>query len=50
LKDLLKDEQFKEYAKTKLDNTECRMLKLGEKKRKKRYAPIIPQGTLEEWL
>lgn len=50
LKDLLKDESFREYAKTVLDNTECRMLQLGEKKRKKRYAPITPQESLEAWL
>ena len=50
LRDLLKDESFREYAKSVLDNTECRMLKLGEKKRKKRYAPIAPQETLEAWL
>jgi len=50
LKDLLKDESFREYAKSVLDNTECRMLQLGEKKRKKRYAPIAPQETLEAWL
>ena len=50
LRDLLKDESFREYAKSVLDNTECRMLKLGEKKRKKRYAPIAQQETLEAGL
>ena len=50
LKDLLNDKSFKEYAKSVLDNTACRMLQLGEKKRKKRYAPITPQESLEAWL
>ena len=49
LKDLLKDEAFKEYAKSKLDNAECRILKLGEKKRKKKTDVIIPQSSLEQW-
>ena len=50
LNDLLKDEEFREYAKTKLDNTECRILKLGEKKRRKRYAPVEATPSLEAWL
>jgi len=40
LKQLMKDEQFREWAKTKLSNTDCRILKLGEKKRRRRLAPI----------
>ena len=36
LRDLLKDDKFREFAKSKLDNTECRILKLGEKKRRKK--------------
>ena len=50
MNDLLKDEEFREYAKTKLDNTECRILKLGEKKRRKRYAPVEATPSLEAWL
>ena len=50
LKDLLRDESFREYAKLILDNTECRILQLGEKKRKKRYSPVIPQTELSAWL
>jgi len=50
LKDLLKDENFREHVKSILDNTECRILKLGEKKRKVRYAPVTPQPTLDKWL
>ena len=50
LKDLLKDEKFKEYSKSVLDHTECRILQLGEKKRKARYAPIIPEASLDKWL
>tara|TARA_R110002050_G_scaffold257245_2_gene396387 strand:+ start:2995 stop:3846 length:852 start_codon:yes stop_codon:yes gene_type:complete len=35
----------------KLNNGDCRLLSLGEKKRKTRYAKIIPkQLTLEDWL
>lgn len=49
LKDLLKDEAFKEYAKSKLDNGECRILKLGEKKRRKKTDVIIAQSSLEQW-
>tara|TARA_R110002020_G_scaffold32427_3_gene99769 strand:+ start:16980 stop:17831 length:852 start_codon:yes stop_codon:yes gene_type:complete len=50
LRDLLKDDKFREFAKSKLDNTECRILKLGEKKRRKRYAPVEAQASLETWL
>lgn len=50
LKSLLQDEEFLEYAKTKLDNTECKVLGIGNKKRKKRYAPIKPKQSLGAWL
>ena len=50
LKSLLQDKEFLEYAKTKLDNTECKILGIGNKKRKKRYAPIKPKQSLGAWL
>ena len=52
LKQLVKDENFAEFAKTKLDNSECRLLKLGEKKRKKKTDKVIPNNNrnLMEWM
>ncbi len=50
LHQLFKDEEFKQYAKTKLNNSECRMLKLGEKKRRKKTDPIqSKQSSLFEY-
>jgi hypothetical protein len=48
LKDLLKDEQVKEYASKRLNNKEHRLAGLGEK-RKRRNAPIIRQRRLSDW-
>ena len=48
--DLLKDEKFKDYAMTKLNNGECRLLGLGEKKRRKKTDRIVPQQGLGEWF
>ena len=45
---LLKDEAFKEQAKKKLNNAECRLLKIGEKQRRKKTTPIIATQTLLE--
>lgn len=51
LKQLLKDEDFKQFAKTKLNNSECRMLGLGEKKRRKKTEPIkAKQTSLGEYM
>jgi len=50
LTDLLKDDKFAEYAKTKLNNGECRLLGLGEKKRRKKTDRIVPQQGLGEWF
>ena len=50
LDDLLKNEQFKTFAKTKLNNGECRLLNLGEKKRRKKTEVIVPQRGLAEWF
>jgi len=44
----LKDEEFKEQAKRKLNNAECRLLKIGEKRRRKKTTPIIATQTLLE--
>jgi hypothetical protein len=50
IRDLLKDESFLEMTKKRLNNKEYRILGLGEKPRKRRNAPMVPQ-TLElgEW-
>lgn len=45
LKQLFNDEDFKRFAKTKLNNSECRLLGLGEKKRKNKRSPIKAQQT-----
>jgi hypothetical protein len=45
LSQLFEDEDFKTWAKTKLNNAECRLLKLGEKKRRKKTDPIKVQQT-----
>ena len=53
LEQLFKDEEFVEWAKKKLNNGECRLLNLGEKRkgRKKKTDPItVVQSTLEEYL
>jgi|TARA_R100000084_G_C4641603_1_gene144185 hypothetical protein len=48
--DLIQDEQFRKYVQSRVDNTENRLLKLGEKKRKRKTDPIIPIQTLEKWM
>tara|TARA_R100000406_G_C3114370_1_gene125167 strand:- start:695 stop:1537 length:843 start_codon:yes stop_codon:yes gene_type:complete len=51
LPQLLQDEEFKAWAKTKLNNAECRLLKLGEKKRRKKTDPIkVQQKSLEDFI
>lgn len=51
LSQLFKDEEFKTWAKTKLNNGECRLLKIGEKKRRKKSDPIkVQQKTLEDYI
>ncbi len=52
LKALIQDEAFAEYAKTRLDNSECRILGLGEKKRKKKTDKVIADRNtnLMEWF
>lgn len=51
LSQLFQDEDFKTWAKTKLNNGECRLLKLGEKKRRKKTTPIkVKQKSLEDFI
>ena len=51
LKQLLLDEEFKQYAKTKLNNAECRILKIGEKRKRKKTDPIkVSQTSLGDFL
>jgi hypothetical protein len=44
------DDNFKQYAKTQLNNAQCRLLKLGEKRIKSKIDPIIPEVGLSRWL
>jgi len=47
---LKQDSTLVEHFKKKLNNGDCRLLSLGEKKRKSRYEKIVPkQLTLEDW-
>ena len=47
LHQLLEDEDFRDWAKTKLNNSDSRLLKLGEKKKRKKKETIkIKQNTL----
>ena len=50
LKDLLKDEDFEDYAIGKLNNTEKRMLGIRSKKRKKKTDPILAENHLMRWI
>jgi len=50
LQDLLKDDKFKKYAMSKLDNSECRLLKLGEKRKIESKKVVLPSPTLDKWL
>ena len=51
LQQLLLDDEFKTHAKTKLNNGECRLLKIGEKRRKRKTDPIrVVQSSLEDFL
>jgi len=47
---LKQDSTLVEHFKKKINNGDCRLLSLGEKKRKSRYEKIVPkQLTLEDW-
>lgn len=47
---LLQNEEFKENAKKRLNHKECRFLKLGEKKRRKKTDPVLPVVGLDRWF
>jgi hypothetical protein len=49
LKQLLQDEEFCNHAKKKLNNAECRLLGIGEKKKRKSRKRII-KTSLEKWM
>lgn len=50
VKQLLQDEEFASYAKKRLNNSECRLLQLGEKTRRKKSDPITPDAKLTRWF
>ncbi len=50
LKHLLEDDEFRNYAKSRLDNRQCRLLKLGEKKKVKIKQPTVVTTKLDKWL
>lgn len=51
LRQFTKDDEFVEYAKSKLNNGECRILKLGEKRRRRKTDPVrVQQTTLGDYL
>ena len=49
LKDLLKNDGFKEYCSNTLSTTDLRLLKLS-KERKTKRTPVQPVATLSKWL
>ena len=49
LKDLLKNDDFKEYCRNTLSTTDLRLLKLS-KERKTKRTPVQPVATLSKWL
>ena len=51
LKQLLKDEDFKKWATKKLNNSECRIIGIGEKRRRKKTDPVVYDvGSLEQFM
>ena len=50
IEQLLQDKKFASYAKKKLNNSECRLLRLGEKSRRKKSDPITPDIKLTRWF
>tara|TARA_R100000742_G_scaffold4275_1_gene1603 strand:- start:3581 stop:4432 length:852 start_codon:yes stop_codon:yes gene_type:complete len=50
LKHLLEDDDFRKYAKSRLDNRQCRLLKLGEKREIKIKQPTVVATKLDKWL
>ena len=49
LKDLLKNDDFKDYCRNTLSTTDLRILKLSKERRTKR-TPVQPVATLSKWL
>ena len=48
---LKQDEDFVKFAKTKLNNGDCRILGLGEKTRRKKTDPVrVQRISLEEYI
>lgn len=51
LRQLLRDNEFKEWAKSKLNNTDCRLLSLGEKRKRKKLEPVkLQQSSLFQFV
>ena len=50
IEQMLQDKKFASYAKKKLNNSECRLLRLGEKSRRKKSDPITPDIKLTRWF
>ena len=51
LQQLLMDKDFREHAKKKLNNAECRILKIGEKKKRKKTDPVrVTQTALGDFI
>ena len=49
LKQLLQDEEFCNHAKKKLNNAECRLLGIGEKKKRKPKKKLV-KTSLDKWM
>ena len=49
-RDLLKNDDFKDHCRKSLSNSDLRLLKLPEKKRRTKRTPVQPVATLSRWL
>ena len=49
MKQLIEDDDFKEYAKKKLNNGDCRLIGLGEKRKPKPRVKKIKQMNLGDF-
>ena len=47
---LKEDEEVRTFMKTQLTHEECRLLKLGEKRRRRKYDPVVQPPSLSRWL
>ena len=50
ISDLMKDDHFKDYMRSKLDGVETRALGLGSKKRRKKLDRVQPNNDLRRWV